>query len=93
MAKVFVPQVVTANRLQVGDVVYLGAEARWVMDLSKAAIALSPAELSAMETAAQLAVDEQQVVGVYAIDVDATTGVAEARSVKERIRAARGPSV
>ncbi len=93
MGKIFIPQVVTANRLRVGDVVYLGADEQWVIDLGRATIAKDAAELAALETAAAKSVDAQEVVAVYAIDVDATTGVAVARSVKERIRAARGPSV
>lgn len=93
MGKIFIPQVVTANRLRVGDVVYLGADGQWVIDLTRATVAKDATELAALETAAAKSVDAQEVVGVYAIDVDATSGVAQARSVKERIRAARGPSV
>lgn len=93
MAKAFIPQVVTANRLRIGDVVYLGPGDDWVVDLARATVATDEAALSALEVKAAKSVDTQEVVGVYAIDVDAASGSPEARSVKERIRAARGPSV
>ena len=93
MASAFSPQVVTANRLRVGDVVYLAANDDWVPELTGATVATDAAQLSALEAVAAKAVASQQVVGVYAIDVDVSAGVPKALSVKERIRAARGPTV
>jgi len=93
MANLFAPQVLTANRLRVGDVVYLAAHDDWVPDLGLAVVATDAAQLAALEAAAARAVASQHVVGVYAIDVDTSSGAPAPLSVKERIRAARGPSI
>jgi len=93
MAKAFAPHVLTANRLRAGDVVYLAAEGVWVEQLAAATVATDAAQLAALESRAAEAVAAQQIVGVYAIDVDTSTGAPAALSVKERIRAARGPTV
>ena len=93
MAKPFAPQVLTANRLRAGDVVYLGENAAWVTDLAEAIVAADAAHLERLETIAARAIAAQDVVAVYAIDVDTTAGAPQPLSVKERIRAARGPSV
>ena len=93
MAKAFSPQVVTANRLRVGDVVYLAANDDWVSDLAKATVANDAAALAALEGVAAKAVAAQEVVAVYAIDVDTSAGAPQPLSVKERIRAAGGPTI
>ena len=93
MAKAFAPQVLTANRLRVGDVVYLAANDAWVPELTGARVATDAAQLAALETIAAGAVATQTVVGVYAIDVDTSNGAPSPTSVKERIRAARGPTI
>ena len=93
MAKAFSPQVVTANRLRAGDVVYLAANDDWVTDLTRATVAKDAGELGLLEGIAAKAVATQHVVGVYAIDVDTSAGVPKPLSVKERIRAAGGPTI
>ena len=93
MPKPFLPQVLTANRLRAGNVVYLTTGAQWVPDLAHATIATDAAALAALEGVAAQSVDAQEVVAVYAIDVDTTTGAPKPVSVKERIRAAGGPTV
>ena len=93
MAKAFSPQVVTANRLRMGDVVYLAASDDWVNDLARATVANDAKELVGLESVAAKAVDAQHVIGVYAIDVDTSGGVPKPLSVKERIRAAGGPTI
>ena len=93
MAKAFSPQVVTANRLRAGDVVYLAANDDWVSDLAKATVANDAAALAALEGVAAKAVAAQKIVGVYAIDVDTSAGAPKPLSVKERIRAAGGPTI
>jgi Protein of unknown function (DUF2849) len=93
VAKPFAPQVVTANRLRVGDVVYLAANDDWVFDLARATVATTPEGLASLEGVAAKAVAQQQVVGVYAIDVDVTAGAPKPLSVKEHIRAAGGPTI
>lgn len=93
MSKAFAPQVLTANRLRAGDVVYLAANGAWVEELAGARVALDTAQLEALVAIGTRAVAAQHVVGVYEMDVDLTTGTPLPTSVKERIRAARGPSV
>ena len=93
MSKAFAPQVLTANTLRVGDVVYLAANEDWVPELTLAIVATDAAQLAALEAAAAKSVAAQHVVGVYAIDVDTSSGAPAPSSVKERIRAARGPTV
>lgn len=93
MSKAFAPQVLTANRLRAGDVVYLAANDDWVEDLAHATIALDTTQLAALQAVAARAVAAQHVVGVYEMDVDVANGTPLPTSVKERIRAARGPSV
>lgn len=87
------PTVVTANRLHTGDVVYLAAKGRWVADLAGAAVAEGPGELAPLEAEAKAAVERNEVTAVYAFDVRVTDGKAEPVSVRERIRAAHGPSI
>ena len=93
MSKAFAPQVLTANTLRVGDVVYLAANEDWVPELTLAIVATDAAQLAALEAAAAKSVAAQHVVGVYAIDVDTSSGAPAPSSVKERIRAAHGPTV
>ena len=93
MAKPFLPQVVTANRLRVGDVVYLASYDAWVHDIGRAIVARDAQQLVALEARAERAVADQLVVGVYAIDVDENGGAAKPLSVKEHIRASGGPTI
>jgi hypothetical protein len=93
MSKAFAPQVLTANRLRAGDVVYLAANDDWVPELTRARVAIDAAQLDVLKDIAARAVAAQHVVGVYEMDVDLSNGTPLPTSVKERIRAARGPSV
>lgn len=93
MAKPFSPQIVTANRLRAGDVVYLAANEHWVSDIARAIVADDAAALAVLEGKASRAVTAQQVVGVYTMDVDVSAGVPKPLSVKEHIRAAGGPTI
>ena len=93
MSKAFAPQVLTANTLRVGDVVYLAANEDWVPELTLAIVATDAAHLASLEATAAKSVAAQHVVGVYAIDVDTSSGAPAPTSAKERIRSARGPTV
>jgi hypothetical protein len=93
MSKAFATQVLTANRLRVGDVVYLATNDDWVPELARASVALDAEQLAALKAIAERAVAAQDVVAVYEMDVDIASGAPIPTSVKERIRAARGPSV
>lgn len=86
------PQVMTANRLDDGAVVYLDRDARWVEDLASARVAETETDRSAMEHAATQAVADRLVVGPYLFAVDAGDGGPRPISQRERIRAA-GPTV
>ena len=87
------PNVVTANNLRSGAVVYLGSAGRWVDHLIEAAIASDAPALKALETEALHAVESTEVTAVYAMDVAVIAGRPEPTSVRERIRAAHAPTV
>ena len=86
------PQVLTANRLHDGEVVYLAADGVWVEDLDAAAILATKAEGEAALATGLHAEENQQIVHAYLFDVVDTA--APLRPVKKReiIRAA-GPTV
>ena len=52
MAKAFIPQIVSANTLLEGDVVYLDRAHGWTRDLAQAAVARSEDEATALLKAA-----------------------------------------
>ena len=59
------PNVVTANRLLDGIVVYLAADGSWTEDLARARLAETEEETKALEAEAAKAVAERLVVAVY----------------------------
>jgi hypothetical protein len=82
------PNVITANRLTDGIVVYLGPEETWVEEIANARVADTEEETKALETIAENAVRERKVVGVYAMPVALKDdGAIDPISVRERIRA------
>jgi hypothetical protein len=81
------PNVVTANRLLDGIVVYLAPNGGWVEELAHAKLAESEEETKALESEAAKAVAERLVVAVYPMEVALNGGVPVATSVRERIRA------
>jgi sulfite reductase (NADPH) hemoprotein beta-component len=87
------PSIVTANNLRSGAVVYLGAGGLWAESLGDAAVAGDAAALKSLEDQALRAVEQTEVTAVYAMDVRVVGGRPEPVSVRERIRAARAPSV
>jgi len=91
MAKAHDPQMLTANRLADGDVLYWTAGA-WVLTLAEGEVFDDPAAADAALAAAQADVTGNRVVGVYLFEVRRVAG--GIRPVKEReiIRAA-GPTV
>lgn len=86
------PQVLTANRLNDGEVVYLAADGAWVEDLSAASILATPAAGEAALAKGADAERNQEIVHAYLFEV--VDAVAPLRPVKKReiIRAA-GPTV
>jgi len=85
--------VVTANVLRTGAVVYLTADARWSEQLADAAIAVDAEALKQLEADATAAVLHNEVTAVYAFDVRVVGGRPEPKSVREKIRADRAPTV
>ena len=87
------PSVITANMLRSGDVVYLAKGETWVRSLEDAEIAPDKEALKRLEDIAARAEAAQVVVEVYPMDIDVVEGRAQARSVREVIRAQHGPTV
>ncbi|MFK3683968.1 DUF2849 domain-containing protein [Pseudomonas sp. NPDC088890] len=84
-------QLICANRLDDGAVVWLDAEHQWVETLAKASV-FAPQQLPAAQAAAQRAVDANLVVGPLPCAARLVDGVVEPIELRERLRA-RGPSV
>ena len=82
------PNVVTANRLVDGIVVYLAADGGWTEDIGRARLAETEEETKALEADAARDVALRKVVAVYPMEVALRDGVVDPLSVRERIRAA-----
>jgi hypothetical protein len=85
-------QVLTANRLDDGRVVFLAEDGRWSPRLDAARLARDDATAAELESLGAAAERACRVVGSYLIPVTAGDGTIEATTARERIRA-RGPSV
>ena len=86
------PQVVTANRLTDGVVVYLAKDHSWAERIEDSRLSSSASDGEAMIACAAKAVTEREVIDPYLIDVTATVGAVVPTSYREVIRAV-GPSV
>ena len=87
------PDVVTANALRSGAVVYLAVDGRWVESIDEASVAHDAAALKELETLALAAVARNEVTAVYAFPVRLVGGRPHPVSVRETIRAAHAPTV
>lgn len=85
-------QVMTANRLLDGAVVYLGSGGAWTEALDAAEIADTDEAASVLEATAKAAVAERRVVGPYLFAVQIVDGRPRPIGQRETIRAA-GPTV
>ena len=85
-------QVMTANRLSDGVVVYLDAQDRWVEVLGDALVAKTKTAVDALLAGAELAVGARRVVGPYLFAVAATATGIDPISQREHIRSL-GPTV
>ena len=81
------PNVVTANRLIDGIVVYLAADGSWIEEIAHARIAETEEETKALESQAAEDVKARTVVAVYPMPVEIRDGDVDPLSVRERIRA------
>lgn len=87
------PEVITANKLHTGTVVYLDQNGHWVETLDLAALAFNADGLKRLEGVAADAVARNEVTSVYAFDVRVINGRTQPLSVREKIRAAHAPTV
>lgn len=85
-------QVVSANRLDNGRVVYLAPSGQWISALSEAEVARDSDSAESLLGRAESALIEQVIIGPYLIDVTAAGAVTQPRRLREQIRAA-GPTV
>jgi aromatic ring-opening dioxygenase LigB subunit len=83
-----VPNVVTANRLTDGIVVYLAPDGSWTEEIARARLAETENETKSLEEQAAKDVKARKVVAVYPMDVALHGGTVDPLSVRERIRAA-----
>ena len=82
------PNVVTANRLVDGIVVYLAPDGGWTEQIAAARMAETEDETKALQAEAARAVAERIVVAAYPMPVEIKDGAVDPLSVRERIRAA-----
>lgn len=85
-------QIVTANRLDDGAVVYLDGEGGWSGRIDDSRRALSPEDGEALMALADQAVADCQVVEPYLIDIADEQGAVRPLHYREAIRA-KGPTV
>lgn len=85
-------QMVLANRLADGRVVFLTAGGGWVEDIASGAVATGPEAAGRLLAAAQLAEARNVVVEPYLIGIRHVAGQREPVAWREAIRAA-GPTV
>ncbi|MFO7477067.1 MAG: DUF2849 domain-containing protein [Methyloceanibacter sp.] len=81
------PNVITANRLTDGIVVYLAPDGLWIEDIARARFAESEDETQALEQIGEQAVKDRIVVAMYAMPVEIKDGAVDPLSVREKIRA------
>lgn len=86
-------QVVTANRLRDGVIVWLTPELGWSEDFSDSKVLRDEAEGKAALDAAGVDVKARLVVGPYLADFKETPEGLQAASARERIRASRLPTI
>jgi hypothetical protein len=85
-------QVMTANRLADGAVVFLTRGGDWSERIDDAALALEPQAAAALEARGNEAVAANLISGPYLFDATRESGRVKASHIRERIRAL-GPTV
>lgn len=86
-----VRQIVTANRLRDGLVVYLAKDDAWSEWITDGRVAASEEESAELVAIAERAVEQQVVIDPYLIDVSIEEGTVRPVRYRELIRA-RGPT-
>jgi hypothetical protein len=85
-------QVMTANRLRDGDVVFLTRAGVWSERIDDAVLALEPQAVAALETRAAADVKANLITGQYLFAAERRDGKIRADHIRERIRTL-GPTV
>jgi hypothetical protein len=85
-------QVMTANRLSDGVVLYLAQDNQWVEQLAAARFAKTDNAVEQLQVSADAAVHDRLVIGPYLFTVEAFGGEFRPISQREHIRAL-GPTV
>jgi Protein of unknown function (DUF2849) len=85
-------QVLTANRLTDGEVVFLTRNAEWSLAIDDAMLALEPDAAKALEARGREAERANVVTGAYLFEAERRDGRLRARHIRERIRTL-GPTV
>ncbi len=85
-------QMITANRLRDGAVVFLASQGRWVERFEDGRLANDETEAAALQQIAEAAVARADVVAPYLIEVSEQDGRLLPARYRERIRA-EGPSI
>ena len=86
-------QMVTANRLTDGMVVYLTTKGDWATQFDAGAVLADQTAADAAMADADLAAKQQKIVGPYLIDVLVDGDAVKPTSTRERIRADRQPTI
>ncbi len=86
------PVVFTANRLRDGEVVWLGANGRWVETVDASLPATTQAEQTQLAAIAAQSDADNVIVEPYEIDVSLDAGSVTPVRFRERIRAS-GPTI
>lgn len=90
--KTLPPQVLTANQLFDGDVVYWREDGAWAQDLQEAFIFEAGAGIEAALLRAEADVEASKILDPYMFAVSIDGGIIHPSSVRETIRA-KGPTV
>ena len=85
------PDVITANRLTDGVVVFQTADQTWSDDFNRAAVKADPQATAAALARAKLDEESNLVVDAYAVPVEERNGHFAPKALREAIRAA-GPT-
>ena len=85
-------QLVTANRLRDGIVVFMTRAGEWSEEIDAAVLALEPEAAAALETRARDDEKKTIVTGAYLVDAERLDGRVRASHIRERMRAL-GPTV
>lgn len=85
-------QVMTANRLRDGEVVFLTRAGVWSEKIDDAVLAQEPQTVAALEGRAENDVKATLVTGQYLFDAERLDGKVRATHIRERIRTL-GPTV